>query len=124
MPPAGGMMVGMSRTLRNGQAVGWEHLEILSTGEELVYVAYPSGQSRTEFPSVLVTDTLIVFENPSHDFPQRIVYRSLGPDSILARIEGEAEDQVRRVDFPLGRQACPGGSSALSASSSAENSSR
>lgn len=123
MLPAGGMMVGMSRTLRNGQAVGWEHLEILSAGGELVYVAYPSSQSRTEFPSVLVTDTLVVFENPAHDFPQRILYRSLGPDSLLARIEGEAEGQVRGVDFPLGRRACPGGSPALSTSSSAGTSS-
>jgi hypothetical protein len=40
-----------------------------------------------------------VFENPDHDYPQRIIYRKLGSDSLNARIEGTDEGKFQAVDF-------------------------
>jgi hypothetical protein len=48
-----------------------------------------------------------VFENPGHEFPQRIGYRRQGP-SLQAWIEGTKDRQARRVEFPYRRAACPG----------------
>lgn len=111
MAPRGGMMLGMNRMVRDGRAVAHEALRIEERQGALVYVADPSGQTRTEFTSVEVTDTSAVWENPEHDFPQRIVYRKGRPDSLFARAEAEREGAMRGVDFRLGRVACPAGGS-------------
>src|SRR5687768_12250818 len=44
MPPAGGLMVGGSRTVIAGVAREFEHLRIAARGDTLVYSALPSGQ--------------------------------------------------------------------------------
>ena len=41
----------------------------------------------TPFPLKDVSGTRVVFENPAHDFPQRIIYWKDGAD-LRARIEG------------------------------------
>jgi hypothetical protein len=42
--------------------------------------------------------TEAVFENPGHDFPQRIIYRREG-DSLIARIEGEVDGRRRSAQW-------------------------
>lgn len=108
MPPAGGLMVGGSRTVVAGRARAFEHLRLRAEGDGLVYVATPSGQQETEFRSVSVTDDGFVVENPEHDFPQRIVYRRNGADSLIARIEGPGPTGPRGIDFPMRRIRCAG----------------
>jgi hypothetical protein len=79
-------------------------------GTTLVYVAQPSGQKETEFRGTHASDTLLAFENPAHDFPQRIMYRRRGADSVVARIEGPGRDGATRgIDFPMRRARCESG---------------
>lgn len=107
MPPAGGLMLGASRTLVGGSAREFEHLRIKTEGAALVYIALPSGQKETAFTSKEVTDNSIVFENLAHDFPQRIIYRRRGTDSLVARIEGPGpNNSTRGFDFPMRRASC------------------
>jgi len=42
----------------------------------------------------------VVFENLRHDFPQRIIYRRVSEDSLIARIEGMINGAKRSIDFP------------------------
>lgn len=107
--PRGGTMLGVSRTVRGDSTVAWEYLRIVPRDGGLVYVATPSGQATAEFTATTVSDTLVVFENPAHDFPQRILYRPAAGDSLHARIEGPRGGEVRGVDFRYGRVGCPGG---------------
>ena len=106
MAPRAGLMMGMSRTVREGAVRSFERLLIRWAEEGVEYVADPSGQRETIFTDPSPGDGEWVFANEEHDFPQRIVYRRLGTDSLLAYIEGEVEGQVRRVDFPMARAAC------------------
>lgn len=108
MLPAGGAMLGMSRTIVRDTVREWEHLFLGPTAGGIAYVARPSRQAETVFPAVQLTDSLLVFENPAHDFPQRILYRLRGNDSVIARIEGMRGGQLRGVDFPYRRVACTG----------------
>lgn len=110
MRPAGGLMLGMSRTLRDGALVEFEAVRIYEDGDTLVYAATPPGQTPAEFRAIEASDSRIVFENLAHDFPQRVIYRRAGADSIVARIEGTRDGKVRGVDFPMRRAACPTGS--------------
>lgn len=105
LAPAGGMLLGVSRTVAGGKTVEYEFLQIQDRPEGLVYTARPSGQAEASFTASSRTADEIVFENLAHDFPQRIRYRR-GADTLHARIEGTANGQTRGVDYPYTRAAC------------------
>jgi hypothetical protein len=107
MHPRAGMMLGVSRTVRADSVLEFEQLRIYTRGGRAIYAASPSGQSSAEFEARTTTDSLVVFENSTHDFPQRIMYRRHGADSLTARIEGTRGGKLRGVDFPYQRTSCP-----------------
>src|SRR5919109_4170150 len=75
MAPEGGTLLGMSRTVANGKTSEYEFLLIREGPRGLEYVAKPSGQTEATFTSVRVSASDVVFENPTHDFPTRIIYQ-------------------------------------------------
>lgn len=91
-PPAGGLMVGASRTVVNGVARAWEHSRLSAAGDTLVFTAIPSGQREAAFRSTSLTDSSFTVENPDHDFPTRIGYTRVSADSFVARVEGPRPD--------------------------------
>ncbi|MCI0604086.1 DUF6265 family protein [bacterium] len=109
MRPAGDMMLGMSRTLKNGKAVTFEFIQLQSREDGTFYIASPSKQDRTEFKLTSFNDNIGVFENPSHDFPQKVVYKFDSADSLKVWIEGTRNGKSRKIEFPMTRVKCPGG---------------
>ncbi len=107
MRPRGGSLLGMSRTVAADSTVGHELMRIVERGGVLVFQAQPSGQAPAEFPAVEAGPERAVFADPAHDFPQRIVYRRVGADSLVARVEGERDGTTRGIDFRYARVACP-----------------
>src|SRR5689334_18870959 len=86
-PPSDGMMVGASLTTTPGRR-SFEFMRIVDTADGMSYLASPSGRSPpVEFKLRESGDKRVVFENPGHDFPQRIIYWKDG-DLLAARIEG------------------------------------
>ena len=106
MRPRGGLMLGAGRTVEGDSLVEFEQVMILERAGRLVYAARPSGQAPAEFESIAVTDSSVTFENPAHDFPQRVLYRRVGADSLVARVEGTRGGRARGADFPYRRAAC------------------
>jgi len=107
MAPRGNSMLGVSRTVRGDSLVAYELVVVREQGDQLVYQAHPSGQASAEFVSRVVDEESVVFENLQHDFPQRVGYRREG-QALLAWIEGTQEGELRRIEFPYRRAACPG----------------
>jgi hypothetical protein len=105
MAPAGGSLMGMSRTVVNGKTSEYEFVQIRDLPEGLAYIAKPSNQPEAKFVAVSHGTNEIVFENPAHDFPQRIRYRLSG-NTLHARIEGAINGQARGVDFVYARTSC------------------
>lgn len=105
---AGGTMLATSRTIANGKTVEYEFVVLREdTAGDVYYVAKPSGQTEAAFKLVRAAQGELVFENPQHDFPQRITY-TLKPDgTLLAAIEGEKNGKTRRVEFPYRRVPTP-----------------
>ena len=99
------MLLGFSRTVRRDSVVEYEFVRIFAVGDTLVYEAQPSRQAKTEFRAVPPFTPEVVFTNPTHDFPQRVVYRRSG-DSLVARIEGTRGGQLRVIPFPYARVPC------------------
>jgi hypothetical protein len=108
MSPRGKTMIGSGRTVRGDQLVEYELVILREQDDRLAYEAHPSGQPSAVFLSKTIGDSMVVFENPEHDFPQRVGYQRDRPDALLAWIEGTVKGQPRRVEFAYTRAACPG----------------
>lgn len=107
LPPRGATMLGVARTVSGNRTVAHEFMSIRERDGEVVYIAAPSGQAETTFVAVVIGDDHAVFENPAHDFPQRIIYRREPDGGLWARIEGVRDGVERARDFRLARVACP-----------------
>jgi len=108
MAPGGGAMLGMGRTVKDARLVEHEAMIIREEQAGLTFTAKPSGQQEASFSSIELTDASVVFENPAHDFPQRVIYRRQGDGSLLARIEGTRDGKVKGIDIPMRRAECAG----------------
>lgn len=107
MQPAGGMMLGINRTLKDGRAVEFEFLRISEENGALIYTAIPSGQEKASFTLAGGGEGEFIFENKEHDYPQRVIYKSQDA-ALLASIDGSLKGKARRIDFPMQRVPCPG----------------
>jgi hypothetical protein len=105
MAPAGGSLIGMSRTVVNGKTSEYEFLHIRDLPAGLAYIAKPSNQPEATFMATSKTADEIVFENLAHDFPQRIRYRVAG-NRLHARIEGTMNGKAHGIDFTYTRTDC------------------
>ncbi|HEX6046032.1 MAG TPA: DUF6265 family protein [Pyrinomonadaceae bacterium] len=86
--PAGGSMMGMSRTVAGDKTVEFEYLRIEQRADGVYYVAHPKARCpSTDFKLTRASATEAVFENPQHDFPKRIIYRKTAGDSLTASID-------------------------------------
>lgn len=107
MKPAAGLMLGMARTIAPGKATEFEFTQIREdkTGS-IYYVAKPSGQAEASFKLIKLENKEVVFENPEHDFPQRVIYRLQPDGSLFARVEATVNGQTRGIDYPYKRAKC------------------
>ena len=83
-----------------------EDILIKARGKDIYYIVAASGQNDeapVEFKLVSKTNGDFVFENPAHDFPQRIIYKRPDGDTLHAYIEGIAEGKPQREDFVMER---------------------
>ncbi len=108
--PAGGTMLGMNRIVSGGRTIAFEYMRIAVNKDDMVeFIASPSGQETARFKMVSMNENEVVFENPEHDFPTRIIYRLLIDGSLLGRIEGIDKGTPRTAEFPMTRTECISG---------------
>ena len=101
LPPHGGFMVGLGRTRNPERTTGFEYLRIADSDGGQVYIAQPGGRPPTSFRRTAGGEHWIRFENPDHDFPQRIEYRRQ-EDALHAEVAGpgeNGEEAVISVDY-------------------------
>jgi hypothetical protein len=102
--PAPDMLIGMSRTLRDGKTVTFEFLRIAARDDGVFYIAQPRGRPPVEFRLQSYDGQQAVFANPGHaDHLQRIVYRHNPDDSLVARVEGSNDGKRFAEDYSYRR---------------------
>lgn len=84
----GGLMLGVTRTLKEGRAVGFEFLRIEFRTDGVFYVAQPGGRSKTEFRMTASDKTSATFENKDHDHPKLIRYSLTEDGDLKAELDG------------------------------------
>ncbi len=98
---AGGIYLGVNRTLVGDRAQAFEFLRIVrDEGGETRYCAQPGGEPGACFRLVEAGDRHAVFENPDHDFPQRIRY-ARSDDVMTATISDLAGEQSFSFEWSL-----------------------
>lgn len=86
-----GVLVGV-----NQSKGAFEHLRIAKDDDGYAYFASPEGAPVVRFAMTSNENFKAVFENPSHDFPQTVVYERKGK-TLEARIEGVIDGKQERV---------------------------
>lgn len=69
-----------------------EQIELVQDGDNLFYRATVKGENNDEAVSFQMTkseDSLLIFENPKHDYPQKIQYKLMKNGSLMATISGK-----------------------------------
>lgn len=95
--PRADVMLGTTFTLRGGQP-SWEYARIGRSGEGFSFFAQPTGQAAAEFRATEMSARHVVFENPTHDFPQRVIYRRTG-DRLTGKIEGTINGAAQSAEW-------------------------
>jgi hypothetical protein len=104
--PSANDMLGTGRTIRGGKTVFYEFMRIERKADEITYTPrIGSTPKPVVFRLIQQGPGEVIFENPEHDFPQRILYRKTA-DGLHARIEGIDKGKERSQDFRYKAVSC------------------
>ena len=105
--PTSNMIIGVTRFVRGGRTVDFEFTRITSGDSGVVLMPQPRGRPPTPFRMTSNDSISAVWDNPQHDFPQKISYRRISNDSIVAAIEGPGDGgRTQRMEWRMGKARC------------------
>lgn len=84
-----------------------ETIVLSETKGDLHYTVTVPGQNGdlpVAFKMTSGTAKQLVFENPSHDYPKKIIYNLIHKDSMVAHISGMQQGKPVSETFPLSRK--------------------
>jgi hypothetical protein len=105
-PPSSNLVLGTTRYVRDGRVVDFEFTRIDQTDSGAVITPHPKGVRSVSFAPKVVERNRAVWENPTHDFPQRILYTRVADDTLVARIEGRTPSGDRALEWRMVRATC------------------
>lgn len=79
-----------------------EKANIVNRNGVIVYSVTVNNEQTTDF-TLVDNEQQAVFENINHDYPQRIIYKKMGSDSLFARIEGNVDGADTFEEFRYGK---------------------
>lgn len=87
---------------KSGNVKSSERIKLNQRDGVLWYVPVISNQNGGNpvyFKQVSVSPTEIIFENPDHDYPQRIIYKKISDTAMTAIVEGKVDDQPYKQEY-------------------------
>lgn len=100
----GDVMLGLSRTIRGDTTRNFEYMRVESAGGVITFIAQPQGEHPVPFKRTAGGPGWARFENPAHDFPNRVEYRRT-PTGLHAEIAGPGEGG-REMSIPFDYLPC------------------
>jgi len=79
-----------------------EQVRLINKADGIFYVPIVNGQNGGEsvsFKLISSTNNEFIFSNPQHDFPQRVAYHFIKPDSIYAWVDGRKNGKYSKENF-------------------------
>jgi len=98
---------GESFFIKGFDTLSRETISLQQQDSTIFYIPLVEGQNDNKpvyFKLTFSDGTIAVFENPGHDFPQKIKYQLINSDSLVATISGLQEGSSRSINFPMKRE--------------------
>lgn len=95
---------GKSYMITATDSIPLESVVLKKEGQDVYYIPTVKGQNNEQpvkFRLTSGTAGSLVFENPAHDFPQKIAYTMESERSLVAEISGMVNGQNRAKKFPM-----------------------
>ncbi len=95
--------IGQSYYFQNEKdTLHFESIELMQDQEHLIYSATVKGENNdTAIPFQMTKDedSLLIFENPKHDYPQKIEYRLLKNKGLSILVSGKEKGNTRSQTY-------------------------
>ncbi|KLT70204.1 MULTISPECIES: DUF6265 family protein [unclassified Flavobacterium] len=88
--------------IKGKDTIHFESIVLAQLGETLTYKATVKGQNdgkAVSFPSTISNEKQLVFENPKHDYPQKITYTKGANNTMTAEISGKLQGKLTTERF-------------------------
>ncbi|OGO76924.1 MAG: hypothetical protein A2Y23_08810 [Clostridiales bacterium GWB2_37_7] len=98
--------IGRSFFVSGGDTLSSESIRLEQRNNKLYYIPTVADQNEGKaitFVKTSMTDSAVIFENPEHDFPQKIEYRFQKPDSLIAEISAIINYSQKSIVFRMGK---------------------
>lgn len=98
---------GYSHFIVGADTVFTEHIRLEQHGSDLFYIPTVANQNNGKpivFKVSLHDKKQLVFENPLHDFPQKITYTHPTKDSLIAEVSGTEKGKFKSEKFLMVRK--------------------
>jgi Domain of unknown function (DUF6265) len=95
---------GKSFIIAQKDTVFYENIELVQHNDSLFYIVSVKDQNKEKpvtFYQTSATDSKLVFENPKHNFPNKISYTKITKDSIVGEIFGLQNGKIVNEKFPM-----------------------
>ena len=95
---------GKAYMIKKGEIVNVEILNIHLNETGIFYTADVShNPSPVSFKLTNLSDNSFVFENPEHDFPQKISYENKDNQFLFATVEAVKNGKIKKIEYNLKR---------------------
>lgn len=95
-------MLGKAYLIKKGEILNMEILKLHIAGGNIFYTAEVShNKSPVSFRLISDQNNIFIFENPEHDFPQKITYEKKEDGSLYAVVEAMMNDKLKKIEYSL-----------------------
>ena len=98
-----GMLKGEGYLIKDGDTIFTEKLSIVQLSGISYYIAAPQGQAPVKFILTSDNEDKYIFENPQHDFPQKIEYRRTSDSTVIATVSGVENGVDKSTEYRFTR---------------------
>jgi hypothetical protein len=95
---------GQSFFIKEKDTIHLESIVLTQKQDDLLYIPTVSGQNNNEpvtFTMMSDAENAFTFENPAHDYPQKITYKKINDTNLLASISGKQQGKESKESYPM-----------------------
>ena len=96
--------VGQGYLIKGKDTLNSERIQLLQKGDVLFYVPTVEGENDDKpipFKLTTATEKEFTFENPKHDYPQKIVYKMINAANHIATISGIQQGKPSTENYTM-----------------------
>lgn len=98
------VFIGESYFIKEKDTLHSEKIQLKQQGEDLLYIATIKGENNDKpvtFKHNIEIAKQLVFENPKHDYPRKIVYKQFASNHLLIEISGIQQEKASSTRYSM-----------------------